>query len=109
MKFLIKLVFSRYFVVIVVLASTSIKMASSSVSDLRLFVRPRDLLPGVNSGVGISQFSSYRSLDLGFLYQFWIFYHGCRNEDCVHNIFLSYYVLDNDDSYPWIPATSIKM
>jgi hypothetical protein len=46
------------------LASTSIEMASSTISDLRPFVRRRDLLLGVNGGVVRLQFYRYGISDL---------------------------------------------
>ena len=75
------------------------EMASSAISDLRPFVRRRDLLPGVNGGVEQSQFSRYGSSDLASPDRFWIFCRCCREEDYPRSFCPGCYVLDNGDSY----------
>ena len=72
-------------------------MISSTISNLRLFVRQRDLLPGVNGGVARWILSRYGPSDLALPDRFWIFSHGCREEDYPRNIPVCY-VLDNGDS-----------
>ena len=57
-------------VVIFFLSSASMEMASSTISDLRPFVRRRDFLPGVNGGVGGLNFSRYGPSDLASPDQF---------------------------------------
>ena len=68
MEFLIKVEFLldyvRVLLAVFFLASASMEMASSTIRDLRPFVRRRDLLPGVNGGVGRLNFSWYEPLDL---------------------------------------------
>jgi hypothetical protein len=102
-EFSIKVVSSqdwiRGFVANFFLASTSMEMASSTISDLRPFVRRRDLLLGVNDGVVRLQFYRYGLSDLTSPSRFWSFSHGCREEDYPRNICPGCYVLDNDDSY----------
>jgi hypothetical protein len=46
------------------------------ISDLRLFVRRRDLLPDVNGGAIRLQFYRYGLSDLALPDQFWIFSPG---------------------------------
>jgi hypothetical protein len=75
------------------------EMASSAISDLRPFVRRRDLLPGVNGGLERSQFSRYGPLDLASPDRFWIFCLCCRGEDYPRSFCPGCYVLDNGDSY----------
>ena len=75
------------------------EMASSAISDLRPFVRRRDLLPDVNGGLGRSQFSRYGPLDLASPDRFWIFCLCCRGEDYPRSFCPGCYVLDNGDSY----------
>ena len=75
------------------------EMASSAISDLRPFVRRRDLLPGVNGGVEQSQFSRYGFSDLASLDRFWIFCRCCREEHYPRSCCPGYYILDNGDSY----------
>ena len=74
------------------------EMASSTISDLRPFVRRRVLL-GVNGGVVRLQFYRYGLPDLISPSQFWSFSLGCREEDYPRNIYPGCYVLDNGDSY----------
>jgi DNA polymerase III epsilon subunit-like protein len=71
----------------------------SIISDLRPFVLRRDLLPSANGGVGRLKFSRYGPSNLTLSDCVWICSHACHEEDCPHNICLSYYVLDNCDSY----------
>ena len=86
------------------LASASMKMASSIISDLRPFVRRRDLLLGVNGGVVRLKFNRYGLLDLASPDRFWIFSHGCCEEGFPRNIYTVFYVLDNGDSYSRLPG-----
>jgi hypothetical protein len=79
------------------------KILSSTISDILAFVRRQDLLPSVNGGVGGLPFSRYGLLDLASTYRFWIFSHGCR-EESPHDIRPGCYVLDNGDSYSWLPT-----
>ena len=73
------------------------EMTLSTISNLRPFVRQRDLLPDVNGGVARLIFSSYGPSDLALPDRFWIFSHSCREEDYPRNIPVCY-VLDNGDS-----------
>jgi hypothetical protein len=75
------------------------KMASSTISELRSFVRWQHLLPSVNGCVERLEFSSYGPLDLASPYQFWICSHGCREKVCPRKICPDCYVLGNGDSY----------
>jgi hypothetical protein len=50
------------------------EMTSSTISDLRPFVRRRDLLLGVNGGIVRLQFCRYGLPDLTSPSQFWIFF-----------------------------------
>jgi hypothetical protein len=77
------------------------EMTPSAISKVALwpFVRRQDQLPGVNVGVESLQFSRYGSSDLASLDRFWIFSHGCREEDYPHGFCPDCYVLDNGDSY----------
>jgi hypothetical protein len=74
------------------------KMASSSIIDLRPFIQRRDLHPGVSGSVGRSTFSRHGPLDLASPDRSWIFSDGCREEYYPRNICPGYYVLDNGDS-----------
>ena len=80
------------------------EMASSTISDLRPFVRRRDLLPGVNGGVVRLKFNRYGLSDLASPDRFWSFSHGCRKEDYPRNFCPGCYVLDNGDSYSRLPS-----
>jgi hypothetical protein len=80
-------------------ASTSIEMMSSTIRDLRPFVRRRDLLSDNSGGVGRLKFYRYGPSDLASLDLFWIFSNGCDEEDYHRNICHCYYVLDDGDSY----------
>jgi hypothetical protein len=51
-------------VVVYVLVSASMEMAPSTISNLRIFVRRRDLLPDVNGDVERLKFSRYGLSDL---------------------------------------------
>jgi hypothetical protein len=62
------------------------EVTSSTIINLRFFLRWRDLCPGVNDSVGRLKFSRYGSSDLALL-------------DRSRNNFLGCYVLDNGDSY----------
>ena len=75
------------------------EMTSSAISDLRPFVRRRDLLPDVNGGVERLQLSRYGCSDLTSPDRSWIFSHGCREEDYPRSLCPGCYVLDNGDSY----------
>jgi hypothetical protein len=61
-------------------------------SDLRLVVWWRDLLTGVDGGAWGLNFSRYGSSDLVSRDRFWIFSHGCRDEDCPRSFCANYYV-----------------
>jgi hypothetical protein len=74
------------------------KMVSSTIIDLRPFVRRRDLHPGVSGSVGRSTFSRYGPSDLASPDQSWIFSHGCREEYYPRNICLGCYILGKGDS-----------
>jgi hypothetical protein len=104
-EFLIRLIFSVDYVrvFIVVFASASMEMTLSIISDLRLSIRRRDLLPDGNGGVRRLQFSRYGPPDLALPDQFWKFSHGCREACDPRNICPGCYVLDNGDSYPRLP------
>jgi hypothetical protein len=80
------------------LISISMEMASSSIIDLRFFLRRRDLRPDVNGGIKRLKFSRYGSLDLASPDRSWIFSHGRREEYYPRNNFPGCYVLDNGDS-----------
>jgi hypothetical protein len=79
------------------------KMASSAISDLWLFIRRRDLFPGVN-GVRRLQFSRYGPSDLASPDQFWRFSRGCREEHYPYKIYPDCYVEDNGDSCCRLPG-----
>ena len=78
------------------------EMASSTISDLRPYVRRRDLLSDVNGGAVRLNLSSFVPSDFASSDRFWIFSYGCH-EDCPCNICPVCYVLDNGDSYPRLP------
>jgi hypothetical protein len=75
------------------------KMSPFIISDLQLFVRRRDLLPGVNGGAVRLQFFRYDLQDLASPDRFWIVSPGCREEGYPRNICPDCYVFDNGDSY----------
>ena len=85
------------------------EMALFSISDLWATIRRRDLLPDVNGGVERLSLSRYGSSDLASPDRFWIFSHGCREEDCPHNICPGYYVFGNGDSFARLPTTSTEL
>jgi hypothetical protein len=74
------------------------EMASSTIIDLRSFLRQRGLYPSVSGSVERSNFSRYGPSDLASPDRSWIFSHGYRGEYCPRNFYLSCYVLDNGDS-----------
>jgi hypothetical protein len=80
------------------------EMASSTIIDLRLFLRRRDLRPDVNGSVERLKFSRYGFSDLASPDRFWIFSYGHREEYYPRNNFSGYYVLDNGDSYSRLPS-----
>jgi hypothetical protein len=80
------------------------QMTSSIISDLRFFLRRRDLRLSVNSRVGRLKFSRYGSSDLASPDRSWIFSHGHREEYYPRNNFPGCYVLDNGDSYSRVPS-----
>jgi hypothetical protein len=80
------------------------EMASSTIIDLRSFLRRRDLPPGVNGGVGRLNFSRYGPSDLASPDRSWTFSRGCREEYYPRNIFPGCYFLDNGDSCSWLPS-----
>ena len=108
MEFFIKIVISidlvRVLLVVFLLMFASMEIASSTISDLWFSLRRPDLFPDVNGGFGRSKFSRYGPSDLALPDRFWIFSHGCREEDCPRNIFPDCYVLDNGDSYLRLPS-----
>jgi hypothetical protein len=75
------------------------EMSSFIISDLQLFVRRRDVLPGVNGGAVRLQFFRYSLQDLASPDWFWIVSPSCREEGYPHNICPDCYVFDNGDSY----------
>jgi hypothetical protein len=75
------------------------EMSSFIISDLQLFVRRRDLLPGVNGGAVRLQFFRYGLQDLASPDWFWIVSPGCREEDYPCNFCPDCYVFNNGDSY----------
>jgi hypothetical protein len=70
------------------------EMTSSTISDLRPFVRRRDLLLGVNGGVVRLQFHRYSLPDLTSPSQLWSFSLGCHEEDYPRNICPGCYVIN---------------
>ena len=80
------------------------EMSSSTISILQRFVRRRDLLPGVNGGVGRLQFFRYGPSDLASPDRSWFLSAGWREEICPHNICPGCYVLDNGDPYSWFSS-----
>jgi hypothetical protein len=90
----------RYFTFLKeILLQPSMEMSLFIISDLQLFVRRRDLLPGVNGGAVRLQFFRYGLQDLASPDRFWIVSPGCREEGYPRNICLDCYVFDNGDSY----------
>jgi hypothetical protein len=75
------------------------EMISSTISDLRPFVRRRDLLHGVNAVIVRLLFYRCGLSDLTSPSRFWSFSHGCREEDYPRNICPDCYVLNNSVSY----------
>jgi hypothetical protein len=75
------------------------EMASSTIIDLRFFLRRWDLRLSVNDRVGRLKFSRYGSSDLASPDQSWIFSHGRREKYYPRNSFPDCYVFDNGDSY----------
>jgi hypothetical protein len=84
-------------------------MLSLMISDLRLFVRRRDLLPGINDGAVRLQFYRYGFPDHASPDQFWILSPGCREKGYPCNICPGYYVFDNGDSYYQLPSDVDKV
>jgi hypothetical protein len=80
------------------------EMSSSTIIDLRFFLRWRDLRPDVNGSVGRLKFSRYGSSDLASPDQSWIFSHGRCEEYYPRNNLPGCYVLDNGDSYSRLPS-----
>jgi hypothetical protein len=79
------------------------KMVSSTIIDLRLFDRRRDLSLGVNGNVGRLNSFRYGSSDFASDW-FWIFSLSHREENYSRNICPGCYILDNGDSYSWLPS-----
>jgi hypothetical protein len=79
-------------------------MVPSTIIDLRPFDRRRDLLPGVNGGVGRLNSFRHGPLDLASPDRFWIYFLGCRKENYPCSICPGGYILDNGDSYPRLPS-----
>jgi hypothetical protein len=75
------------------------EMSSFIISDIQLFVRQRDLLPGVNGGAVRLQFFRYGLQDLASPDRFWMISPGCREEGYPRNSCPNCYVFDNGDSY----------
>ena len=80
------------------------EMASSSISDLRLFDRRRDFLPGVNGGVERLKFYRYGLSDLTSTDRFWNFYQGRQEENSPRNYLPGCKVFDNGGSYNRLPS-----
>jgi hypothetical protein len=70
-------------VAVYVFVSTSIEMASSTISDIRIFVRRRDLLPDVNGDIERSKFFRYEPSYLASPYKFCIYSNGCPEDVCL--------------------------
>jgi hypothetical protein len=85
------------------------KIASSTIKDLRAFVRRRGPLPSVNGGGGRLSFSRYGPSDLASSDQSWAFSHGRREECCPHNICPGCYIFDKGDSYPRLASDIDKI
>jgi hypothetical protein len=64
------------------------EMLSFKISDLQLFVRRRDLLPGVNAGAVRLQFFRYGLQDLASPDRFWIVSPGCHEEGVMSQTYL---------------------
>jgi hypothetical protein len=79
------------------------------ISDLQLFVRRRDLLPGVNGGAVRLQFFRYGLQDLASSDRFWIVSLGCREEGYPRNIYPDCYVFDNGYSYSGLSSDVDKV
>jgi hypothetical protein len=75
------------------------EISSFIISDLQLFVRQWDLLPGVNAGHIRLQFFRYGHQNLASSDWFWIISPSCRKEGYPRNICPDCYVFDNGDSY----------
>jgi hypothetical protein len=75
------------------------EMSSFIISDLQLFVRRRDLLPGVSDGAVRLQFFRYGLQDLASPDRFWIVSPDYHEEGYPRNICPDCYVFDNCDSY----------
>jgi hypothetical protein len=86
------------------LRSMPMEMISSTIIDLRLFDRRRDLPPDVNGGVGRLKSFRYDPSNLSSPDRFWIFSLGRRKENYPRNIYLDCYFLDHGDSYSRIPS-----
>jgi hypothetical protein len=84
------------------------EMASSTITDLRSFLR-RDILPDVSGSVGRLNFSRYGPSDLASPERSWIFSHGCCEEYYPCNISPGCYVLDNGDSCSRLPSDVDKL
>jgi hypothetical protein len=78
------------------------EMSSFIISDLQLFVRRQDFLPGVNGDALRLQFYRYGLQNLSSPDRFGIVSHGCREEGYPCNICPDYYVFNNSDSYSWL-------
>jgi hypothetical protein len=85
------------------------KIASSTIKDLRAFVRRQGPLLSVNGGGGRLSFSRYGPLDLASSDQSWDFSHCRREECCPHNICPGRYVFDKGDSYPRLASDIDKI
>jgi hypothetical protein len=71
------------------------EMSLFIISNLRLFVRRRDLLPGINGGAVRFKFYRYGLPDLSLPDWFWTLYFGWREDGYPLNICPSCYVFDN--------------
>jgi hypothetical protein len=80
------------------------KIASSTIRDIRAFLQRRDPLLNVNGGGGRLSFFRYGPSDLASLDQSWPFSHGRREKYCPRNICPGCYVFDNGDSYSWLAS-----
>jgi hypothetical protein len=75
------------------------EMSLFIISDIQLFIRQRDLLPGVNGGAVRLPLFRYGLQDLASSDWFWIVSPVCREEGYPRNICPDCYVFDNGDSY----------
>ena len=85
-------------------ASTSLEITSSSISDLRLFVRLLNLLLDVNGDAERLKFYRYGLSDLASSDRFWNFYQGRQEENSPRDYLPGCDVFDNGRSYNRLPS-----